>query len=84
MKTLLHICCAPCSLMCIESLASGNIPDNPAVIFLFALEPEEKTVQIGAERILCNEVKLESNAGEFNMDQDFNATRVLFESDVAF
>ena len=30
-----------------------------------------------------NEVKLESNAGEFNMDQDFNATRVLFESDVA-
>ncbi|MEA4816069.1 MAG: epoxyqueuosine reductase QueH [Lachnospiraceae bacterium] len=25
MKTLLHICCAPCSLMCIESLRGENI-----------------------------------------------------------
>lgn len=31
-----------------------------------------------------NEVSIGSNAGEFNLDQDFNAARVLFESDVAF
>lgn len=31
----------------------------------------------------CNEVRVHSNAGEFNMTQDFNAARALFDSDVA-
>ena len=55
MKLLLHICCAPCAIMCIETLRGEEIEpvgfwDNPNICLLYTslLVPAPQDLRTGA------------------------------------